>query len=161
MPLTKDKKKEICDKVTRIAKENSSLVFVNFHKINVADVTAARRALREKNVGYYVAKKTLIKKSLVDAEIQGEMPELKGEVGIAYSSEPTAAAREVFAFSKKLDDQFKLIGGIFEGKFKNGDEMNEIALIPSLEVLRGKFLNLINSPRQRFAMLLSEKAKKA
>ena len=39
-------------------------------------------------------------------------------------------------------------------------EMIEIAKIPGLEVLRGKFVNIINSPIQRFAVALSEIAKK-
>jgi ribosomal protein L10 len=35
-------------------------------------------------------------------------------------------------------------------------EMEEIAQIPTLEVLRGKFVNIINSPIQRFVIGLNE-----
>lgn len=38
-------------------------------------------------------------------------------------------------------------------------EMEEIATIPPLDVLRGKFVNIINSPIQRTAIALGEIAK--
>lgn len=160
MPISKDKKKEIYTKLTELARENHGIAFVNFHKMTVANITEARRVLREKQVGYYVAKKTLIKRAFTDAKIGGEMPELEGEVGVAYSVAPTDSPREVFEFSKKFDNQFTLQGGVFEGIFRNKEGIREIALIPSLETLRARFANLVNSPRQRFAMVLSEKAKK-
>lgn len=156
MPISKDKKNEIYKKLTELARENKGIAFVNFHKMTVASITEARRALRTKNVGYYVAKKTLIKKAFTDSKIGGEMPVLEGEIGVAYSKGPTDSPREVFEFSKKFENQFTLMGGVFEGKFLNLEGIREIALIPSLETLRGKFVNLINSPRQRFALVLSE-----
>ena len=47
-----------------------------------------------------------------------------------------------------------IIGGIFEGKFLGGPAMMEIAMIPSRETLYAQFVNLINSPIQRFAVVL-------
>ncbi|MEO8637704.1 MAG: 50S ribosomal protein L10 [Candidatus Taylorbacteria bacterium] len=161
MPISKEKKKEIYAKLAELARENKGVAFVNFHTMTVKDISEARRVLKSKNVGYYVAKKTLVKRALTDAKIEGEMPELLGEVGVAYSVEPTAPAREVFEFAKKFENKFSLLGGVFEGVFKNKEEIRAIALIPSLQALRGMFVNLINSPRQRFAMVLSEKAKKS
>jgi len=38
--------------------------------------------------------------------------------------------------------------------------MNEIANIPSLDVLRGMFVNIINSPIQRTAIALGQIAEK-
>jgi ribosomal protein L10 len=52
-----------------------------------------------------------------------------------------------------------LVGGLFEGKLVGQSVMQEIALIPSLQGLRGMFANVINSPRARFAIALSEVAK--
>ena len=48
---------------------------------------------------------------------------------------------------------------MFEGKFVGGEKMNELAMIPSREVLYAQFINLINSPIQRFAVVLSAVAK--
>jgi ribosomal protein L10 len=38
--------------------------------------------------------------------------------------------------------------------------MSEIATIPAMPVLRGRFANVINSPIQRFAVVLNQVAEK-
>jgi ribosomal protein L10 len=43
--------------------------------------------------------------------------------------------------------------------FATAEKMNMIATIPPVSVLRGMFANVINSPRSRFAIALSEVAK--
>ena len=51
------------------------------------------------------------------------------------------------------------MGGVFEGAYADAAKMTAIATIPSVQVLRGMFVNIINSPRQRFALALGEVAK--
>ena len=53
-----------------------------------------------------------------------------------------------------LKEQIKILGGVFEGRYLNAIAMTEIATIPSKEVLIAQFVNLINSPIQRFAVAL-------
>jgi len=48
------------------------------------------------------------------------------------------------------------MGGVFEGRFMTAAEMEEVAKIPTLEVLRGKFVNIINSPIQRWVIALGQ-----
>jgi ribosomal protein L10 len=43
---------------------------------------------------------------------------------------------------------------------RNAAAMQEIATIPSMDVLRGRFANVINSPRSRFAIVLSKVSEK-
>ncbi len=146
MPISKDKKQEILKKVTDAIKSAKSVVFVNFHGLGVADSTMVRRELREKGVNYMVAKKTLTKKALEGEKFDGEMPELEGELGLAYGEDLLSPAREVFEFQKKFDQKLSILGGIFEGIYKNKEEMLSIASIPSQKVLYSQFLNIINSP---------------
>ena len=154
MAITKDKKKEILEKLKNVSGKES-VVFVNFHGLPVSETTEMRGELREKEVNYFVAKKTLVKKAFSDSDIKGDLPELEGELAIAYSDDPTSAAREVYSFQKKFDDQVSILGGVFENKYLSKTEMEEIALIPSLDILRGMFVNVINSPIQGFVLGLN------
>jgi large subunit ribosomal protein L10 len=160
MAITKAKKHEIYKNVASLVKEAGSIVFVNFHGVNVTDTTQFRRALKEKGVNYIVTKKTLAKKALGEREVSGEMPVFEGELGMAYGEDQIAPAREVYEFQKKLDNKVKILGGVFEGGYKNKEEMIEIALIPSREVLLSKIAFLLKSPMQRIAIAVSEVAKK-
>lgn len=161
MPRTKVEKKEILEKVEKIVKDAESLVFVNFHGLKVGDTVAVRRQLRKEGVSFFVAKKSLTRKALESAKkIEGTIPELAGELGIAYGKDLLAPAREVYAFEKKFKGNIAILGGVFEGKYMTKEEMTGIALIPSENTLRAMFVNVINSPIQGFVMALDQIAKK-
>jgi len=157
--ITKAQKKEIIDGLSKVVKDAKSVVFVNFHNLSVADETLMRKALRANGVGYVVAKKTLAKIAMGNASVSGVLPELEKELALAYGEDLIAPAREVFSFQKKYKDNVSIMGGIFDGKYMTKEEMSSIALIPSKEGLYGMFVNIINSPIQRFVIALNEVAK--
>ena len=159
MPITKDKKKEIIEKVADLLKDSKSVVFFNFKKFNVKDTIEMRRTLRSSKVGYLVAKKSLAKRAFTDAKIEGEIPAMVGETAFAYSADLIAPAREVYNFQKKFKDSLAIMGGIFDGKYMSKEEMMDIALIPSQETLYAQFVNVINSPIQGLVMALDAIAK--
>lgn len=160
MAITKDKKKEILKDINEAFGAAKSVVFVSFHGLNVAGTTDMRRALRSADVKYFVAKKSLVKRALGELSVSGDMPELPGELAVAWGTDLVAPAREVYTFQKKSPDNLKIVGGIFEGKYMAQAEMMDIATIPALPVLHGKFVNIINSPIQRFVIALGAIAEK-
>lgn len=159
MAITKEKKVGILTKLDGIKKDSGTIVFVGFNGLPVADSTAMRSKLREEGVGYFVAKKTLIKRAF-DKAFEGDMPELEGEVALAYSEDVITPAQNVRTFEKQYKDNVAILGGVFEGVYKNKEEMTEIASIPSLQTLRGMFVNVINSPIQGLAISLNQIAEK-
>ncbi len=139
-------------------KSSESLVFVNFHGLKVSDETKLRKSLRDQGVGYKVSRKTLLARAL-QGKAEGEIPELAGEVAIAYSNDQTAPAREIYNFQKTHKGLLNIIGGIFEGKFLGAEKMMEIAMIPSREVLLSRLAFLLKSPMQRLALAVNEVVK--
>ncbi len=160
MAITRQKKEEIVAKLGDAVSKAKTLVFANFKGMTVAEQNEMRKALRAQNVGYTVAKKSLMRRALTDAKYAGELPVLEGEVGLAYGEDELAPARELAVFVKKFPEHFAFVGGVFGNKYVNKDEIASIAAIPGMETLRGMFAQVINSPRQRFAVVLSEVAKK-
>lgn len=164
MAITKQKKQDIIKTTKERLAGTKSVVFVNFKGLTVGETKLLRRKLAESNVGYFVAKKTLAKRVLADLGTKGEMPELKGELAIAYleakgnGDDVLAPARDTYAFQKAPHDKgsIEIVGGIFDGEYKTKDEMMAIATIPSILALRGMFVNIINSPIQRFVIALEE-----
>jgi large subunit ribosomal protein L10 len=155
MALTKQKKQDIVSELKTKIEGAESVTFVNFHGLGVTETSEMRDVLSQNDVGYSVVRKTLAKRALAETKVDGEQPVLEGELAIAYGPE-TAPAREVYAFQKKHEDRVSILGGIFEGRYLNKEEMLAIAQIPSIDVLRGMFVNLINSPIQRIAIALNQ-----
>ena len=159
MAISKAKKGEVVEKLKKAFKDAKSLVFVNLRGLNVANVTQIRRALKFEGVSYTVAKKTLTRLALEGEKFKGVEPVLPGELALAWGEDPVAPARGIYGFQKKFPENLKIMGGVFEGRFMTAVEMEEIAKIPTLEVLRGKFVNIINSPIQRLVIGLNEISK--
>lgn len=159
MAVSKAKKGEVIEKLTQAFKSAKSLVFVNFRGLKVSDVTKMRRELKDEGIAYTVAKKTLTNKVLDDGKFEGLKPELPGELALAWGDDLITPARGVHAFQKKFPEALKILGGIFEGRYMSASEMMDIAQIPPIDVLRGKFVNIINSPIQRITIALNEISK--
>lgn len=157
MAITKQKKQDIVGKVGEALENAASVVFVHFKGLSVADTSAMRKSLKQEGVGYYVAKKTLMRRALAEKGYTGSIPELPGEIAIAWSDgDVTSAARGVYEHGKKHKDALSIVGGVLEGKYLDAVAMRSIATIPPVPVLRGMFVNVINSPIQGFVIALDQ-----
>lgn len=160
MALTKQKKVELLGGLEQITKDSGSMVFVHARGLSVADTTTLRNSLHAAGAGYKVVKKTLLKRALNAAGISGDMPELTGELAVAYSADLTAPAREVWSVAKKFEGKMEMLGGVFENAYMDKAGIMAIATIPPTPVLRGMFVNVINSPIQGLVIALSKIAEK-
>ncbi len=160
MPVSKQQKKESLARVSSGLDNAETVVFANFKGLTLGETTELRRGLRDNSVSYMVAKKTLIKKALAEKGYKGELPELTGELAIAWGKDQIAPAKSLAEFQKKFDKRISILGGVFEGEFKDKAQMLSIASIPSREVLLSQIAYLLKSPIQMFAIAVSEVAKK-
>lgn len=159
MAITKEKKQTILAKLATVKDEAATIVFVNLTKLGGKDTTDMRAKLRSEGVGFMVAKKTLIRRAFADT-FSGEMPALDGEIAIAYATDAIAPAQHMKTFAGMFKDKVAIAGGVFQGVYKSREEMTEIASIPPLPVLRGMFVNVINSPIQGLVLALNAIAEK-
>lgn len=160
MAKTKQQKTDTLDRMKDAVKTAGSVVFVNFHGLGVSDTNDMRDALKAQNVTYLVAKKTLAKRAIADAGLEGEIPQLDGELALAWGDDQVAPAREVQEFAKKYKERLSILGGVFEHRLMGKDEMISIASIPSLQTLYAQFANVINSPIQGLVVALNQIAEK-
>lgn len=168
MSKSRQQKEEIVQRLVDAFKNSASSVFVHFTGLNVGEETEMRGTLREEGLSYFVAKKKLMKLAWEKAGAKGDAPELEGEIALAYGdpsstsgqADPTGPARNIHTFVKKFTDKLTILGGIYEGTFKDAAGMQEIATIPPVETLRGMFVNVINSPIAGFVRALDQVAQK-
>jgi len=158
MAITQDKKRAIVARLTDAFGEASSVAFVGFSGLTVEHASKLRTELRDAGVRFFVAKKTLIKKALETRGYAGTLPDLPGEVAVAWTAadDVTAPARGVYAFGQKLKNVLTLLGGVFEDAFIDAAQTTAIATIPPTPVLRGMFVNVINSPIQGLVIALDK-----
>lgn len=161
MAISRQKKEEILNSTIEILQNSPATVFLNFKGLTGVESSEMRTELQKEAVKMTVTKKTLLKLAAEKSEgISGEIQDIDGEVAIIYADDLTTPGRLSKEFSKKFKDKISIVGGVFDGKFKTKSEMIEIADIPSLEVLRGQFVNVINTPIAQLAVALGQIAEK-
>ena len=138
----------------RLAKMKSA-VFVDYKGLKVKDITTLRKALREKNVEFNVAKTTLLKKALDKNGITVDNDILSKPLAVAFAmDDEIAPAKEIDKFAK-TNDVIEVLGGILERKMINASEVKKLAALPSREELYARVVGTIAGPLSGFVNVLA------
>jgi len=138
--------------------ENSSTVIVSHYAgLSVLETDNLRQEMRNNGAKFQVTKNRLTKIALTDTPYEPIADLFSGPTAIAYSEDPVAPAKVSVDFEKKFEN-FKIIGGSFDGKKIDIDKINFLASLPSLDQMRSKLLSLINRPAQKIASIVQAPA---
>jgi len=149
MAVTKAKKKEQVEKLSKSLKDVSNVVVATYSKMTVAQDFELRKALRGTGAKYQVVKNTLAEKAAKGTKVEGALKGLKGVTSIAYTTgDPVAMAKALTKYAKDTPE-FTFKVGVVEGRVINIKEIEALATMPSKEELMSKLLFLINAPAQR------------
>ena len=143
---------EIKDKFERAA----SAVVIDYIGITVAEADAMRKKLREADVDYTVYKNTLVKRAIQGTEYEALAEILEGPSGFSFSYDDATAPARVLNESIKEYKKMEFKGGIIEGEYYDKEGVQQIASVPSRDVLISKFMGSIQSPIANFARVVSQ-----
>ncbi len=157
MPSEKilEQKKQQVSSLTEDFKKANVGVLVNYSGITVENDTKLRKQLREANCQYKVVKNTLLKLAFEQAGIEGMEDLLHGDTAIAYSDNGYTEAPKILSDYAKTSDTFKIKAGFIDGARVDAQSIDELAKLPSKEVLVAQVLGGLNGPIQGFANVLS------
>ena len=136
-------------------------VLVNYSGISVNEDTEMRVKMREANVDYSVVKNTLMKFAIKNVGFEELDPVLNGPTSLAIShDDPIAPARIIREYADKFSGYFEIKAGFMDGKVLSAGEVNALAAIPPLPVLRAQLLGTMLAPIASLAVVLKAIAEK-
>jgi len=155
MAVTRARKTEQVEKLSKDLKGVSNVVVATYTKMTVAQDYELRKALRGAGAKYQVVKNTLAEKAAKGSQVEGALKDLAGVTSIAYTTgDPVAMAKALTKYAKDTPEfTFKI--GVVEGRVINIKEIEALASMPSKEELMSKLLFLINAPAQRLATAIN------
>ena len=159
MPNAKvlESKKAVVDALTGKIQEASSVVFVDYKGITVAQDTELRKQFREAGVEYTVVKNTLT--NFATKNIGYDFSEvLNGTTAMASTTgDPIAPARIVCEFAKKNKAvKIAIKGGVVEGSVLSADQLNGFGELPSKNALVASVLGTFLAPISSLAFVLDQ-----
>ena len=158
MPNAKvlESKKAVVATLSGKINEASSVVFVDYKGITVAQDTELRKQFREAGVEYSVVKNTLTNFAAKDAGYDfAEI--LNGTTAMASTTgDPIAPARIVCEFAKKNKNTLSIKGGMVEGSVLSADQLNGFGELPSKNALVASVLGTFLAPISSLAFVLDQ-----
>ncbi len=158
MPNAKvlESKKAVVEALSGKIKEATSIVFVDYKGINVAQDTNLRKQFRDAGVEYTVVKNTLTR--FAAKENGYDFDEiLNGTTAMASTTgDPIAPARIVCEFAKKNKIALTIKGGVVEGSVLSAEQLNGFGELPGKDALVAQVLGTFLAPISSLAFVLDQ-----
>ena len=149
----KQKQEEVNNLADRM-KDASIVLLTDYRGINVSDVTALRKSLREVNAEYSVIKNNITKRALNKNGITELDEVLEGPTAVIIAKEEyLPALKAIYKYSKD-NDFYKIKAGILEGKITSVEELTTLAKLPSREELIAKLAGCLLANVSKLAATL-------
>lgn len=133
-----------------------SAVVLEFKGLTVDKDTAFRKSIRESKGKYRVSKNTLLKLAVKDTPFEKLSSHFKGSTAIATTEfDVVALAKAIQTFLKDTPAAF-FKGAILDGRAVSIGEFQQIAELPTRDVLIGKLLYLMQYPVSGLAVALDQ-----
>ena len=160
MSANKENKKQLVSELVSQLKDATSMIFVDYRGLSVAEDTIMRRNFRNENVSYRVCKNTLFKLALKEIGINDfDEKMFEGTTAVVFAKDEVAPAR-LFCKSQKDFNKMEVKFGIVNGKIMAKNEIEALATIPSREALIAMLLSTLQGPISALARALNQIAEK-
>ena len=154
-----EKQQTVVELTARLQKSISG-VFVDYKGVTVAQVTVLRNEFRKAGVEYSVVKNTMTSRAAKNAGLLGLDVILNGTTALATSENDLIAPARIVAEFIKKNKKLIIKAGFIEGKTIQATTVEELAVLPSKEVLVARVLGGFNTPISKFARVLQAIADK-
>jgi large subunit ribosomal protein L10 len=159
MALTKEQKTKQIDSIKEKLSNQKSIVFVDFNKVPSKEMFSLRKTLKEAGCSLKIAKKTLIRVAFGQSnisywnKIKSSIP---GQLALVFGIEDEIAPARISNQFAKTQENFKILGGIFENRFIEREKVLTLANLPSRNELLGRLVGSIYSPVTSFVRVLDK-----
>jgi large subunit ribosomal protein L10 len=153
-------KQPVVDEIAKAVEGAQSAVLVQYLGLTVEKDTKLRKELRESGVIYKVYKNTMMKRAFAGTEFEALNEHLDGPNALAISKEDAVTPARILAKYAKENECFNFVGGIIEGRYADPAKLQELASIPSREVLLGRLAGSLQAPIANFARVIKQIAEK-
>src|SRR6201995_4215662 len=143
-----------------VARLNASPFFivVNYQGLKVGPITELRKRLNKAGAEIHVVKNSIFRLAAKEAGVGELNGSLTGQVAVITGQKDISAAAKVVKTFNAESDKLKIRFGYLNNNRLAAADLAALADLPSIEVLRGKLLGLLQAPATKLAVLLNTPA---
>jgi large subunit ribosomal protein L10 len=156
--MHRDDKERVVAELTERLRTAETLLVADYRGLTMPQIDALRGRLLEHGARFSVVKNTLTRRAAEAADQTALLALLEGPSAIAFIE----ADGDMVAVAKALADSARetrvlvIRGGILQGREISGEDVEELAKLPPLDVLRGQVLGAVIAPLTQLISLVSD-----
>jgi large subunit ribosomal protein L10 len=146
--MKKEDKGKVVEELTDRLKTAETVFVADYRGLTMTDIDALRGRLLEQGAKFSVVKNTLTRRAAEAAGNEALLALLEGPTAIAFleaGGDPVAVAKTI-ADAARDTRILTIRGGVLEGKTMTGDQVESLAKLPPVDILRGQVLGAIVAP---------------
>lgn len=147
-------KQLVVGELTREFRAMPHAFLVDFTGLGARQADAFRGMLKQKKAAVLVVKNSLAIRALNELKVAGMDQLLQGPTAFVYGGDdPVTLAKSLLDYMRK-EQAIKLRGGMMNGRALAMQEVQSLAALPPVQVLRGMVVSAIASPLTGFLGVL-------
>ena len=143
-----------------LARLNASPFFivVDYKGLKVGPLTDLRKRLNKAGSEIHIVKNSIFRLAAKEAGVADLNGSLTGQVAVVTGQKDVSSAAKVVKNFNAEFDKLKIQFGYLSNKRLEAQELMALADLPSIEVLRGKLLGVLQAPATKLVALLNTPA---
>ena len=146
--MKKEDKERVVADLTERLRTSETLIVADYRGLTMPQIDALRGRLIEHGARFAVVKNTLTRRAAEAAGADTVLALLEGPTAIAFvesEGDPVAVAKAL-ADAARETRILTIRGGVLEGRAIEAADIEELAKLPPLDILRGQVLGAVTGP---------------
>src|ERR1700757_5227432 len=146
--MKKEQKEQVVDELTARLQAAETLLVADYRGLTMPQIDSLRSRLLESGAKFTVVKNTLTRRAAEAAGAEALLALLEGPTAIAFieADGDMVAVAKALADSARETRVLEIRGGVMQGREISASDVEELAKLPPLDVLRGQVLGAVIAP---------------
>jgi large subunit ribosomal protein L10 len=144
--VNRDQKAAVVEEIAGQIRDAQAIFAVDYRGVSVTQAAELRTRLDEAGATFRVVKNTLTERAADSAGAEPLKELLEGPTAFTFVQGDAALAAKALAQFRRQNEVLEFKGGTLEGRSLSIEEIESIARLPALDILRGQFVGLLASP---------------
>lgn len=155
--MNRQEKQILLNSLKDAFKKSDSSFVVNTHGMSVSALQSLRKSLMANEAKLKVAKNTIFRLAVQDTNHAKDLePFFKEQVAVVFSAKDPSSIAKVLLTATKDGGKLKFVGARINDKILQKSQVEFLASLPSLDVLRAQLCGLLNTPAVRLVSVLNQ-----
>jgi large subunit ribosomal protein L10 len=155
LTISKARKQTLTAQYAELLKGSQGIVLAAFSGARVSELEALRRKVRENGGEFHVVKNRLMLLAFEEAGIPVPSGGLQGTTAVGFAGDDVPGVAKAIVDAARSSEALKIKGGMVSGVAYGAAEIERLADLPPLPVLRAQLLGVITAPATHVASVVA------